>query len=212
MNTKLMYKRIRNVCGFLGMILPWLALFSAGIAEHPSEKWWYSISATYYQSPALAAIFTSASIVLMCYDGYTFIDNLVTTISGVFGLGIVLFPCSVGWLNSMDKVGFFQIPMYYSSKIHCFCAAVFFVLLAFNSFFLFTKTDNPIIMGNKKKLRNKVYRLCGVGMLVFMVWQIVTTKVSFFSGWWTMINEIFMLQFFGFSWLVKGGAIKYFND
>ena len=84
MNTKLMYKRIRNVCGFLGMILPWLALFSAGIAEHPSEKWWYSISATYYQSPALAAILASASIVLMCYDGYTFIDNLVTTISGVF--------------------------------------------------------------------------------------------------------------------------------
>ena len=112
----------------------------------------------------------------------------------------------------MDKVGFFQIPMYYSSKIHCFCAVVFFVLLAFNSFFLFTKTDTPIIMGSKKKLRNKVYRLCGVGMLVCMVWQIVTTKVSFFSGWWTMINEIFMLQFFGFSWLVKGGAIKYFND
>ena len=35
-NTKeeKMYLRIRNVCGMLGVILPWLALFSAGIAEH----------------------------------------------------------------------------------------------------------------------------------------------------------------------------------
>ena len=51
-----MYMRIRNLCGLLGMILPWLALFSAGIATHPADDWWYSISATYYQSPALVGL------------------------------------------------------------------------------------------------------------------------------------------------------------
>ena len=47
-----MYMRVRNLCGILGVVLPWLALFSAGVAEHPSTEWWWSISATYYQSPA----------------------------------------------------------------------------------------------------------------------------------------------------------------
>ena len=38
-NTKeeKMYLRIRNLVGILGVVLPWLALFSAGIAEHPGE-------------------------------------------------------------------------------------------------------------------------------------------------------------------------------
>ena len=146
----------------------------------------------------------------MTYDGYDLQDNLVTTFSGVFGLGIVLFPCSVNWLNRMDPVGFFQIPMTYSNKIHCACAALFFVLLAYNSFFLFTKYDgNP----TKNKLRrNIVYKVCGLGMVVFMIFQIISIQVSFLKGYWTMINEIFLLQFFGISWLTKGGAIKFLND
>ena len=38
-----MYLGIRNLCGLLGVILPWLALFSAGIAEHvgpAAQKEW----------------------------------------------------------------------------------------------------------------------------------------------------------------------------
>lgn len=69
-----MYLRIRNLCGLLGMVLPWLALFSAGIADHPSSDWWWSISATYYQSPALVGVLVPASLVLMCYIGYDDVD------------------------------------------------------------------------------------------------------------------------------------------
>ena len=210
MNKNLWLKRVRNWCGLLGMLLPWLCLFSAGIAEHPAKSWWYSISATYYQSPALVGVLTSASIILMCYDGYSRIDNIITTISGVFGLGIVLFPCSVSWIDG--NVGFFQLPMQYSNKIHCICAGVFFVLLAINSIFLFTRTDDEFSMTSQKKKRNKAYIICGIGMIVFEVIQAVTSIVSFFPGWCTMINEIALLQFFGVSWLVKGGAIKSLND
>ena len=38
-----MYIRIRNVCGLLGVVLPWLALFSAGLTHHPRPEWWWSI-------------------------------------------------------------------------------------------------------------------------------------------------------------------------
>ena len=58
-----MYMRIRNVCGLLGVVLPWLALFSAGLTPHPSPEWWWSISATYYQSPALVGVLCPASLV-----------------------------------------------------------------------------------------------------------------------------------------------------
>ena len=84
---KKMYLRIRNLCGILGVVLPWLALLSAGIAEHPSEEWWWSISATYYQSPALVGVLIPACLVLITYVGYDKLDNIITTLSGIFGLG-----------------------------------------------------------------------------------------------------------------------------
>ena len=167
----------------------------------------YSISATYYLSPALVGVLSAASIVLMCYDGYSLLDNVVTTISGVFGLGIVLFPCTVGWHNSLDPVGFFQIPMKYSNYIHCACAAIFFCLLAFNSFFLFTKTDDFETVTENKKKRNIVYRLCAIGMLVFMIFQVISVNVPCLPGYCTMINEIALLFFFAISWLTKGNTL-----
>ena len=72
MNILLWQKRIRNYAGFLGALLPWLALFSAwlfgAVTNDLSGNFWhdFSISATYYCSPALAGVLTSASIVLMC--------------------------------------------------------------------------------------------------------------------------------------------------
>jgi len=210
MNMNLMYRRLRNLCGLLGGLLPWIAVFSVLLIDNRPARALWSISATYYLSPALVGILTAACIVLITYDGYGMLDNIVTTASGILGFGIVLFPCSVSWLDKTASVGFFQIPMNISSKIHGACAAAFFILLAFNSFFLFTKSGIGK-MTEKKKLRNRVYRVCGAGMCIFMVWQAVTVLMHM-PGWWTMFNEIFLLTFFSISWLVKGGAIVVLND
>nr|AIF26758.1 hypothetical protein [uncultured bacterium fosmid pJB89E1] len=204
-----MYLRIRNLCGFLGVILPWIALFSAGIASRPSNEWWWSISATYYQSPALVAVLVPACIVLMSYIGYSTADNVVTTLSGLFGLGIVLFPCSVSWIEEGTKVGFFQIPMEISSTIHGICAGAFFLLIALNSILLFTKSGPT--MTERKKLRNRIYRICGYGMIVLEL-AFVAVKICGAPGYCVMIVEILLLHLFGFSWLVKGEAFPFFND
>ena len=100
-----MYLRIRNLCGLLGIILPWIALFSAGIVLDKPEGWWWSISATYYQSPALVGVLVPACIVMMSYIGYDWKDNFITTLTGLFGLGIVLFPCKVDWIADGSAVG-----------------------------------------------------------------------------------------------------------
>lgn len=206
---KKMYMRIRNLCGLLGVVLPWLALFSAGIANHPSPQWWWSISATYYQSPALVAVLTPASIVLMTYEGYDFKDNLVTTLSGIFGLGIVLFPCHVNWVADDAAVGFFQIPVGISDILHVICAAAFFFLLAYNSFALFTKSGGQ--MTRRKQLRNRIYKVCGYGILCLMAAFVIVMRTSL-PGYYIMVIEILLLHLFGLSWLVKGEAFPFLND
>lgn len=207
MNLAKIYYRIRNYCGFLGMILPYLALFSAGLVSGKQAGWWHSISATYYNSPALVAILTAAAIVLMTYDGYSTIDEVITTASGVFGLCIVLFPCSVGWLEASDRVGFFQFPMSTSNIIHVISSVCFFVLLSFNCLFLFTKYDKDVGMTDQKKIRNKIYIICGAGMIASLL---LIVALVWFISWIVLIGEILALQFFGFAWLTKGGV--FFKD
>lgn len=210
-NTKeeKMYLRIRNLCGLLGIILPWLALFSAGIAEHPNDEWWWSISATYYLSPALVGVLVPASIVLMSYIGYDNVDNLLTSGAGLLGLGIVLFPCKVSWVPEGTPVGFFQIPMELSHYFHVGCAALFFVLIACNSIFQFTKSGET--MTDRKVIRNRIYRICGYGMFVTGA-VFALTRLLGAPGYTVMIFEIILLHLFGFAWLVKGEAFPFLND
>ena len=207
-----MYLRIRNVCGILGVILPWLALFSAGIAEHVGPcktEWWWSISASYYLSPALVGVLVPACIVLISYIGYDWTDNLITTLSGIFGLGIVLFPCKVSWISPDTPVGFFQLPMQASHIIHTLFACLFFICIALNSIIQFTKHGATIT--DRKKIRNRIYRICGYGMLGLMV-VFAIAKFLGAPGWTVMIVEILLLHLFGFAWLVKGEAFPFLND
>lgn len=204
-----MYLRIRNLCGLLGVILPWLALFSAGIADHPSSEWWWSISATYYQSPALVGVLVPAAIVLISYIGYDNVDNFITSLSGTFGLGIVLFPCKVSWIPDGTPVGFFQVPIEISNTVHTVCAALFFLTIAINSICQFTKSGPT--MTDRKRIRNRIYRFCGYGMLVLEL-AFVAARLLGAPGYIVMILEILLLHLFGFAWLVKGEAFRFLND
>lgn len=207
MNTDKIWFRLRNGVGVLGVLLPLIAVFGAGLNKHfnpdmTNGAWWWSISATYYQTPALVAILSSASVILMAYDGYDWRDSLVTTLAGVFGMGIVLFPCSVGWIPKTQHVGFFQLPMKYSNIVHVAFAFLFFTAMAINSLFLFTIGENNPTP--QKKIRNIIYRVCGIGMIATMVLMIILMNIL--DGWVIFVAETIMLLFFGFSWLTKGGC------
>ena len=209
MSKDLWLRRIRNLAGFLGMILPWISLIGAIIVSNttgvPAEFWpTLSISATYYICPALTGILTAASVVLMCYDGYSLRDNIVTTISGIFGIMIVLFPCAC--TVSGEMVGFFQLPVAISNTIHCASASAFFILLSINSLFLFTIGEKEPT--KQKKIRNIIYRVCGIGMICALILMVL--PVSFFAK--TFVVEAIALTFFGISWLVKGQVFGLFKD
>ena len=205
-----MYLRIRNLCGLLGILLPWIALFSDGLKlDKPAPSWWWSISATYYQTDALVGVLVPASIVLMSYIGYNFRDNLINTLTGLAGLGIVLFPCKVDWIPDGSPVGFFQLPIEFSHKIHSVCAVLFFLLAAINMLCQFTRHGTT--MTDRKKVRNAIYRICGWGMLGLLALLVGLVLLNV-PGWVVMVVEILLLHLFGFAWLVKGEFFGCFND
>ena len=150
-------KRMRIMIGALGMALAWLVALI-------TLSWPESISITYYDLRAVGTfmvVLGSASILLINYKGYEKIDDISATIAGIFGLGICLFPMTAP--NPETITGAFNLPSTTSNIFHCISAAVFFATLSFMSFFLFTKTSGE--MTKQKKIKNIIYRICGVGML-----------------------------------------------
>lgn len=199
--------RLRSWLGFLGMALPLIVLALCLIFGYGFPD---SISATYYLGPTITPfmiILGASSILLISYKGYDKQDDIVCTLAGIFGLGICLFPCSTEDLVSRwgsivtfpENVGTFQVPAAISGIIHNICAIGFFVLLAYNSYFLFTKGAD--IQTDRKKIRNKIYKICGVGMLCSFLLIIPVNIFDIWGGIWVI--ELVALAFFGISWLTK---------
>lgn len=198
--------RLRCILGWLGMLLPIIVLVLSLIFGYGLPD---SISATYYLAPCITPfmiILGAAGLFLICYNGYDRHDDIICTIAGSCALGICLFSCAtkdliIRWpeLAELVGVGTFQINPAISGILHNICAVGFFLLLAYNSIFLFTKSSG--VMTENKKKRNIIFRVCGIGMVVAFL---AIIPISIFE-WWggTWIVEAIALIFFGISWLTK---------
>ena len=179
--------RLRFLLGFLGMVLPIIVAVLAIVFNClPGHIIPDSISATYFLAPCITPfmiILGSAGILLICYQGYDKQDDIICTLAGIFGLCICLFPCSG---SGLPYIGTFQLPTGISGLIHNISAVIFFALLAYNSFFLFTKgSENPT--PNKKK-RNIIFRICGIGMIASFLLIIPVTIYGIWGGIWGAVS------------------------
>lgn len=181
--------RLRAMIGWLAMLLPWIVVLIIGYIPESISSTWYTDACTVFM-----IILGSASLLLMSYKGYDVWDDIVLTSSGIAGLCICLFPCSVPM--SPEKVGTFGIDADISNVIHLICAVIFFALLSYNSLFLFTKSSGH--MTSKKKIRNVIYRVCGVGMLASFL--ILLLPYFYIQIW---LTETIALFFFAISFLTK---------
>jgi hypothetical protein len=194
------------------MLLPWLVLLMSVIYGHGFPD---SISATYYLSTCITPfmiILGSAGLLLFSYNGYDRQDDIVCTVAGVFALGICLFSCGTEnlitrWpeLAELTYVGTFQIIPAISSILHNICAIGFFGLLAYNSMFLFTKTNGD--MTKNKRKRNIIFRVCGIGMIASFIAIIPISIFEWWGGIWVV--ETIALAFFGISWLTKADCYRW---
>jgi hypothetical protein len=195
------YIRLRQTLGIFGIALPVLVLVFGQFGENRAD-WWHSISATFYSNagPLFIWIMGAVGCFLGIYGGYSLLDKVINRSAGAASLVLTFFPCSA---SDAARVGILYIPIGISNTIHCAAAAVFFALLAFNILFLFTKGGpSP----TKWKIwRNRIYYVCGLGILFFMAIQVVSAL--WLPSWMTIINETGMLWFFGFAWLVKGETL-----
>ena len=204
-NVTVNTKRMRIMIGILGMLLPWLVALI-------TLSWPGSISETYYSVFAVGTfmvVLGSAGILLINYKGYETIDDVTATIAGVFGILICLFPMTYEPDPSM-KTGVLHLVSSTSNIFHCIAAFGFFFTLAFMSFFLFTKTGGE--MTKQKKIKNIIYRICGVGMLGAFLLMLLQFIPGFNCYNLTWIVEAIALFFFGFSWIVKSDAFPLLQD
>lgn len=181
--------RLRALIGWLGMLLPWIVVLLIGYFPRSISATWYTNACTVFM-----IVLGSASVLLISYKGYEKIDDILLTCSGVAGLGICLFPCSIP--EVMGNIGTFLIDCDISNTIHFISAIVFFGLLAYNSFFLFTKGEGE--QTKKKKIRNIIYRVCGVGMIASFA---ILLLPAFHIQVW--LTEAIALFFFAISFLTK---------
>lgn len=204
------YVALRRLIGLLGMLLPFVCLFGglifAGLPVQQSISYYYHTNVRDF----LVGLLIGMSFFLITYRGHEIIDEIVTTASAVAGFGIAFFPCLVSQ-SSTVPVGIFRIEPHASNAIHFISAAVFFVLLAVNSIFLFTKTKKGVPMGGRKKARNAIYISCGVVILLSLVSLalilLIMGQEAAQEHKLIFILEAVMLVFFGVSWLVKGETL-----
>ena len=184
----------RLVLGMLCGLLPICCLlFGLFGADTNPTNWWHSISATYYASSCVWMIgsLVLASFFFLTYSGYDTYDKVLTRISSVAAISIVVFPC---YMQGFTNVGLFALPVNISGTIHNIAAATLFISFALMILTQFTK--------GKDRKRNLIYGACGSVIILFMLNQVITTLVDA-PGYWTMINEFFMLEAFAVAWITK---------
>jgi TRAP-type C4-dicarboxylate transport system permease small subunit len=202
------FKNLYFLVGILGFLLPFLCLLGLLITNTALQP---SISHCYYTNvrDVFIGIMIGVSMFLITYSGYQMIDDIVTNTAGVVGIGLALCPC-LNYQGATDLVGYFNLNPIPSNAIHLLCASVFFLLLAINSYYLFTKTKDKNHMTKEKINRNKIYKICGLvmfGLMFILVILKLIMKDKFDDYPIAFTIESFMLFAFSFSWLVKGGMI-----
>ncbi len=208
-NLLVSYMTLRKWIGILGMALASILVFGGLIFSDSGIL--PSISMYYHSNmqDLFVGLLIAVGMFLLTYKGYTKQDQYIMLATGISALMVPLFPCT-NIYDSTSVVGFMNINPVVSNFIHLTFAGMFFILLAYNSYFVFTKTNPNVPMTENKKKRNKIYKTSGVVIFI----SLIILGLSYFIPEDIRINfklvlifEQIMLIAFGISWLTKGEAI-----
>jgi succinate dehydrogenase hydrophobic anchor subunit len=209
---------LRKIIGVLGMIMPlllYLFLYLDNGLNSPLE----SISHYYYTrvSSIFVIILSLLAVFLIVYKGKKPIDFYISLFAGVFALLVVLFPTSNITDVCCDPTKKYAVTILPKSNFrmyfHYTAAGLFFLCLSFMAFFLFTKSNkSPSERGSKKIIRNRIYRTCGVlivlAILILFAGSLKIIPSEYFKEYpLTFWMETLAIESFGFAWLVKGETL-----
>lgn len=150
----------------------------------------------------------SIAFFLIAYKGYDDKDNILTNIAGIMALGVALFP-TISKNIANQPTGVFQLSFEQSHIVHLLMTISFFATFAYITLALFT-IIGPGSLTKQKKLRNRIYKINGVIVLVSLI---LITMIPFALNTSIeklpiiLIFESVCLIAFGVSWLIKGEAL-----
>jgi hypothetical protein len=189
------YVTLRRIVGLLGVSLPVvLALWGFALCHclrvQPSISDYYSLRTR----DALVGILFTIGWFLYTYRGYERQDNVAGNLAGIFALGVALFPSSGSHAEQI---------------VHFSSATGLFLVLAYFSLFLFTKSAGAPTP--QKRTRNAIYRLCGASM-VCCIAAIGLYHLALVNTSLSALQPVFWLESlalwsFGTSWFVKGETL-----
>lgn len=197
--------RHRQVIGYLGLALPILLVQMVRLRPNALSDNWSgdSVSAYYWTGgvPLFVGLLAALSLFLLTYRGYAndhWQDRTLAIIAGVSAALVALFPTA-------PPSGIAPLPWWspWISVTHTVAAIVLFSTFALFSLWLFRKTAEGEDPSDEKRRRNKIYLLCGIVIVLSMVWALIW-GMSGRSIFWP---ESTALVFFAWSWLVKGQAL-----
>ena len=195
----------RQVIGYLGALLPLLLPLTVWLRPgHADLDWAPSSISAYYWSGAVSlfsGVLAVLSVFLLTYRGYDNEDGKwdrrAAVVAGIAAALVAIFPTEPSqslqvlhpwWAEWVDWT-------------HKIAAVVLFSMFAVFSLWLFRKgaTDDA-----EKRLRNNIYLVCGIGIIVSMGWA----AANAIADRSVFLPEAAALWFFAWSWLVKGRALR----
>jgi dolichyl-phosphate-mannose--protein O-mannosyl transferase len=189
------YRTLRRVVGVLGVSLPvivavWGFVLCQCLQVLPSISDYYGLRTR----DAFVGILFTIAWFLFTYRGYEWQDDVAGNLACVFALAVALFPNSG---TSLERV------------VHFGSALAFFLVLSYFSLFLFTKSEG--IPTPQKRVRNVIYRVCGITILLclagiglYYAWVKGPTSGALQPVFWL---ESVALWAFGISWFIKGDTL-----
>lgn len=207
-NFVISYLNLRIGLGFVGLFLPIVIItgafsFGACTQLQPSiSHYYYTVMGNYFVG-SLCAV----AMFLFFYNGYDKRDNIVANIAAVCALGVAFFPTNSD-TNSLCEfvINKRTNPVNY---IHYAAAGLLFASFAYFSLILFTKTDATKVMCANKKIRNNIYKTCGIIIIICILLiasiNLITNLENILEKFKpTLVLESIALFAFGISWIAKG--------
>jgi hypothetical protein len=193
-NLVISYLTLRRLVGALGIALP-IVVMVWGFTICGCTRILPSISDYYVlrTRDALVGILFSIACFLYTYRGFDD-DDRYGNLAAIFAVAVALFP------NSGTQV---------ERTVHFSSAAGLLLVLAYFSLKIFTKSSGHPTP--QKLIRNRVYRVCGVLILVCVL--LIGLYKSFGeASEIALVRPVFWLETialwsFGFSWFVKGETL-----
>lgn len=205
------YLTLRKSVGVLGIALPFVLMigsyfFSKCEQVQPSiSHYYYTVMGTYFTGTLCAV-----ALFLFSYKGYTRIDNITGNLAGLFAILVAFFPtdaydgtkCAFVVNNREGSV----------NPIHFTAAALLFGSFAFFCLYLFTQTNNKSTMTLRKRMRNRVYKTCGVIIVLCIAGVAAVNFIKPLYDALESINPVLVFETialiaFGTSWITKGEFI-----